>query len=87
MCGLIGGQWTCGGGLMMGFGMLLVWLIPLGLVLALVLQLMNSQGKTTKPSETAIDILEKAYARGEISREEFLLKKNDLLGTKTLPEE
>ncbi|OIQ71618.1 hypothetical protein GALL_467590 [mine drainage metagenome] len=87
MCGWNGWQWPCGGVFMMGIGMLLVWLIPLGLILALVMYLMNSQGKTTRQSETGIEILEKAYARGEISRDEFLLKKNDLLGIKTLPKE
>jgi uncharacterized membrane protein len=29
----------------------------------------------------ALDILEQAYARGEIKREEFLQKRADLLGT------
>ncbi len=66
---------------MMGFGMILVWLIPLGLIIALVMYL-NNQGRTTRQPETAIELLEKAYARGEISRDEFLQKKEDLLGTK-----
>ena len=64
----------------MGFGMLLVWLIPLGLIIAVMMYL-NNQGKTTTQHETAIEMLEKAYARGEINRDEFLQKKEDLLGT------
>ena len=64
----------------MGFGMLLVWLIPIGLIFALVMYL-NKQNRTTNQPETAIELLEKAYARGEISRDEFLQKKNDILGT------
>lgn len=79
-------NWTYGG-FIMGFGMILVWLIPLGLIIALVIYL-NNQGRTAKQPETAIELLEKAYARGEISRDEFLQKREDLLGTKkTLPQE
>ncbi len=65
----------------MGLGMLLMWAVPIGLIIALVVHLAN-QSKTTKPPERAIDILENAYARGEISREEFLQKRDDLLGKK-----
>jgi putative membrane protein len=32
------------------------------------------------PAETALDILKKRYARGEIGREEFEQKKRDLAG-------
>jgi putative membrane protein len=77
----MGWEWTLGGGLFMGLGMLLMWVVPIGLLVALVVYL-NNQGKTTKQSERAIDILENAYARGEISREEFLQKRDDLLGKK-----
>jgi putative membrane protein len=82
-----GWDWSYGGGFIMGFGMLLVWLIPLGLIIALVMYL-NNQGRTTKQPETAIELLEKAYARGEINRDEFLQKRHDLrdLG-KTLHQE
>lgn len=82
-----GWDWSYGGGFIMGFGMLLVWLIPLGLIIALVMYL-NNQGRTTKQPETAIELLEKAYARGEINRDEFLQKRNDIrdLG-KTLHQE
>jgi len=65
----------------MGLGMLLVWLVPIGLIAALAVYLIN-QNKSPKTPERAIDILEKAYARGEISREEFLQKRDDLLGKK-----
>lgn len=67
---------------MMGIGMLLMWFVPIALIVALVVYLLNDRGKTTKPPEQAIDILENAYARGEISREEFLQKRDDLLGKK-----
>ncbi len=83
MHGWNGWEWTWGEGLMMGLGMLLMWVVPIALVVALVVYL-NNLGKATKQPELAIDILEKAYARGEISREEFLQKRDDLLGKKEL---
>lgn len=81
MYGWHGWDWGWGGGLIMGLGMLLVWLIPIGLIAALVVYLIN-QNKSTQAPERALDILERAYARGEISREEFLQKRNDLLSKK-----
>jgi putative membrane protein len=65
---------------MIGLKMLLVWLIPLGLVFALVIYLTNQSRATSYP-ETAISLLERAYARGDIGREEFLQKREDILGT------
>ncbi len=76
MHGWSGWEWTYGGGLIMGLGMLLTWVIPLGLIVALLVHLKNREGRP----ERALDILEKAYARGEIGREEFLQKRDDLLG-------
>ena len=81
MYGWHGWEWTLGGGLIMGLGMLLMWIVPIGLLVALMVFL-NNQNKSTKAPERAIDILENAYARGEISREEFLQKRDDLLGKK-----
>jgi len=71
--------------------MLLAWiwmgiliLIPLLLLLALVKFLfskrINRTGKEDKPEiSTPLDILKSSYARGEISRDEFLQKRDDLL--------
>jgi putative membrane protein len=70
-------SWMGGAGGMMGWGMLLVWIIPIGLIIALVWYLITRQ-KRPEHSERAIDILEKSYARGDISREEFLAKRDDL---------
>jgi putative membrane protein len=67
------GAWMFGGWI----GMLLIWLVPIILLLAAIKYLvagsrLGGQGKTP------LEILEEAYARGEISRDEFLQKRDDL---------
>ncbi len=66
----------------MGYGIgilgLIFWiLVIIGLVL-LIKYLWESSG-AKKEQESAIEILKKKYARGEISKEEFEEKKKDLL--------
>lgn len=79
-----GWDWGCGWGGMMGFGMLLAWIVPIGLIVALVLYL-NRRNTRSVQAERALDILERAYARSEINREEFLTKRNDLSGKGETP--
>ncbi len=70
---LIGGLW-----------MLLMWGVPLLVVLALLKYLFT---KTQRHDDrdsgaggtSALEILKQAYARGDISREEYLRKRDDLL--------
>ncbi|MDP2766932.1 MAG: SHOCT domain-containing protein [Candidatus Methanoperedens sp.] len=65
-----GGYWIIG---------LIFWLLVLiGLVL-LIKYLWESGGGTRREQESAIELLKKRYARGEISKEEFEEKKKDLL--------
>lgn len=59
----------------MGWGMALVWLIPILLVAGIVYAL---RGRNGPPDRSALDILETRYARGEIDREEFLKRRADL---------
>ena len=65
----------------MGFGwlfMAIFWiLIILGLVYLIKL---IAGGEKRATGETALDILKKRYANGEISKEEFEEKKKDLSG-------
>ena len=66
----------------MGYGMgilgLLFWiLVIIGLVLLIKYLWEGSQGR--REQESALEILKKKYARGEISKEEFEEKKKDLL--------
>jgi len=64
------GSWMFGGWLTM----LLIWVVPILLVL---LVLRNYFGN--RPS-SARELLDQAYARGELSRDEYLRKRDDLTG-------
>lgn len=73
MYGYDHGAWMFGGWL----GMLLIWLMPIILVLVAIKYLATGS-RSGRKSKTPLEILEEAYARGEISREEFLQKRDDL---------
>ncbi|NKE70143.1 SHOCT domain-containing protein [Candidatus Manganitrophus noduliformans] len=73
---------------MMGYGMglwmvlnLLFWLLVIvGVVLLAVWAVdRGSRGRSDRESESALEILKKRYARGEISKEEYEEKKLDLI--------
>ncbi len=64
------------------FGMILFWLVPI-LLIAAVLKYLFGGGIRPNPDarderQGALDVLEERYARGEIDREEFLKKRDDL---------
>jgi putative membrane protein len=74
-----------GDGYGMGFGgsifMILFWVLIFLGGFYLVKILMGSGSQADKPRETAVEVLEKRFARGEINKEEFessmeVLKKN-----------
>ena len=70
-----------GPGMMWGMGwifMLIFWgLIVFGLIL--LIRWLIGMTKTVKSEESALDILKKRYARGEIDKEKYEQKKRDLL--------
>jgi putative membrane protein len=72
-------HWDYGWG--MGFGwifMVLFWaLVILGIVYLLKL-ISGGDRKSERNEETALDILKKRYAKGEIGKEEFEEKKKDI---------
>ena len=73
MYGFDHGVWMFGGWLMM----LLVWLVPF---VALFVGMKYLVGRSGPPSagKSALDLLDEAYARREIDREEYLQKRDDL---------
>jgi putative membrane protein len=79
--------WMFDGGIGMLFGglwMILILAIPILLLAALLRYLFTKSrgdgGRESGPSrQTPLDVLKEVYARGEISREEFLQKRDDLL--------
>ncbi len=73
-------------GMMNGYGMgggwwilwLIFWiLVIIGLIL--LIKYLWEGGAAKREPESALEILQKRYARGEISKEEFEEKKKDLL--------
>ena len=92
LCGAIYG-WPYGGGGMMGPGMMAgfgwMWLMPvfwavfLGLIIwaivAAVRSSNESKGSDFTKAESALEVLKKRYARGEINKEEYEEKKRDLV--------
>jgi putative membrane protein len=71
-----GWGWSWGMGIIHG---LLWWAILVLGIIVLVRVLGRDSGRGPAPSaETALDILKKRYARGEIGKEEFEEKKRDL---------
>jgi putative membrane protein len=69
--------------MMGGFGMGFMWIILIIVIIALIVLAKGyfspakREGESTE--ETALDLLKKRYARGEISKEEFEEKNRDLL--------
>jgi len=65
------------------FGMILMaafWIAVIIAIIFLIRWLVSSGGSRGRPAEdSALEILKKRYARGEISKEEFEDKKRDLM--------
>jgi|WetSurSiteA1Bulk_404760.scaffolds.fasta_scaffold93864_1 putative membrane protein len=74
-----------GGHPFFGMGMALIWLIFLIVVAYLVYKLIKS-GKILAPKEPSIrsaaDILDERYAKGELTKEQYMQMKEDLKGAK-----
>jgi putative membrane protein len=77
-------QWGMGPGIMGGFGFLFVivfWVLIVVLIILLIRRLISSsptRPASPQPEDSALEILKKRYARGEINKEEFEAKKKDL---------
>ncbi len=72
------------GGWWWGMGLVhaLLWLVFLGLGIVVLVRLVSRETRSANggrdATETALDILKKRYARGEIDKQEFDAKKKDL---------
>ena len=67
------GAWGIG----MMVTMLVFWsVVIVGMVLAI--RWLVNQGKESRSADPALDILRQRYARGDINKDEFELKKRDL---------
>ncbi len=71
---------TCGLG---GWGMMIFWIV-LVIGIIFLIRWLAGQGRGGRESlpreESALDVLKKRYAKGEIDKEEFEQKKRDLTG-------
>ena len=73
MYGFDHGVWMFGGWLVM----LAIWVLPFVALFAAIKYLLSRSGSSSA-TKSALDILDEAYARREISREEYLQKRDDL---------
>lgn len=65
-----------------GWGMGLGWIIGLVILVAIVWltsQALNKNNNPATPERSALDILKERYARGEIDKQEFDERKQDLM--------
>ncbi|MDP1535958.1 MAG: hypothetical protein Q8L95_02085 [Burkholderiales bacterium] len=73
MYGFDHGVWMFGGWLVM----LLIWLVPF-VALFVGLKILLGRASPSSAGKSALDLLDEAYARREIAREEYLQKRDDL---------
>ena len=76
-------HWDYGWGMGFGFGWILMILFWVLLILGIVYLVKLIAGTTKKgeKEESALDILKRRYAKGEIGKEEFEKIKDDLMKT------
>ena len=72
--------WFWGVGMLLGMGVfVLFWVLVLAGLALLIRWLWVQARPTARAEESALDILKRRYARGEITREEFETIRRDLL--------
>ncbi|MHB1687873.1 MAG: SHOCT domain-containing protein [Ignavibacteriaceae bacterium] len=79
-----GCSWGWGPGYFFGgpFGMMIIglvfWAVIIYAIFRLISNLTNRSAEVSRKEETALDILKRRYAKGEIDTEEFTKRKKDL---------
>ena len=66
-------EWGCGGWFMMSF-----WIVLVAAIVYLLLKGITQQKPHHAKEDSALEILKKRYARGEISKEEYERIKKDI---------
>ena len=74
--GMMGGF---GGGWFMPIFMIIFWGLVLWGIVTLVRGLSGSRGSDSSAADSALEILKRRYARGDINKEEYEEKKKDLI--------
>ncbi len=72
------GNYGCGYGFGGGMFMGILFLIILVVAIYFIVQYLRSKNVAGQAQETAIDILKKRYAKGELTKEDFDRMKNEL---------
>ena len=75
--GMMGGFGGWGG--LMGIGMIVFWGLVIWGIVALVRGVAPSSSGSSGQADSALEVLKRRYARGEINKAEFEEKKNDLV--------
>ena len=75
-----------GPGMMGGFDIMflmpILWIVVIGLIVWAVVVAVRRPGESdssNRPVDSALEILKRRYARGEINKEEYEAKKKDLI--------
>lgn len=80
--GWSGGWGMMGPGMMGGFGgmglMSLVWIVVLGLIIWAIVAAVRHPANSSGSANSALDVLKRRYATGEINKKEYEEKKKDL---------
>jgi putative membrane protein len=71
-------DWSTWGGMWFGPIWMIAWLAVLVAIVIGVVRWLGLGGDAGRPERTARDILDERYARGEIDREEYLKRKQDI---------
>lgn len=73
--------WEYGGWMPIGLMWIggFLWILTIVAVVGLVVYVVQRFTHPRRATKPALDLLEQAYARGEIKREEFMQKRTDLL--------
>ena len=71
-------MWGGGGGMWLGPVWMVVWLVVLVVIVVVVVRWFGAPGGGERSAHSARAILDERYARGEIDRDEYMKRKQDI---------